>query len=152
MGSESSADPPLCGENPQSFNSRLQVTEAVMKNSQLILTSRRRVTRVTWSPHALPTPAAAFLVAAGRKAHSLSWCSQLFRLCRMEEIDVVKNKRERSDSWITEQTGEWRVRFGVLKRWPWHLKRNGKHLTETPNLYLPLLTQYIYNYLMLHYL
>lgn len=37
---------------------------------------------------AAPAPAAS-LVAAGRKAHSLGWCSKLFRLCRMEEKEVV---------------------------------------------------------------
>lgn len=39
-----------------------------------------------------------FLVTVGRKAHSLGWCSKLFRLHKLQvkEKDVVKN-RERDD-------------------------------------------------------
>lgn len=70
MGSESSADPPLCGGNPQSFSSRLQVTEAVMKNSELILTSLRKVKRVSHYPSCLSVHTKA-TVAKRRNAYLL---------------------------------------------------------------------------------
>lgn len=77
MGSESSADPPLCGGNPQSFSSRLQVTEAVMKNSELILTSLLKVKWVSHYPPCLSVNTKA-TVAKRRNAYLLCLCSKLF--------------------------------------------------------------------------
>lgn len=109
MGSESSADPPLCGGNPQSFSSGLQVTEAVMKNSELILTSLLKVKRASHYPpcFSVNTKAA---VAKRRNASLLCSCWKLFGLyCGDSELrrNTWKNRRERSDSWITESPREW---------------------------------------------
>lgn len=83
MGSESSADPPLCGGNPQSFSSRLQVTEAVMKNSELILTSLLKVKRVSHYPPCLSVNSKA-TVTKRRNAYLLRLCSKLFGLCYVD--------------------------------------------------------------------
>lgn len=92
MGSESSADPPLCGEKPPEL--QLQATGYRSRHEKFTADINKSESKAR---HMIP--AAAFLVAAGRKAHSLSWCSQLFRLYRMKEKEVVKNRGGgRSDS------------------------------------------------------
>lgn len=112
MGSESSADPPLCGGNPQSFSSRLQVTEAVMKNSELILTSLLKVKRVS---HYLPCLSVntKATVTRRRTADLLCLCSGLFGLfsvdSKIKERCCKKQKRERANSWISENPREWEV-------------------------------------------
>ena len=109
MGSESSADPPLCGGNPQSFSSRLQVTEAVMKNSELILTSLLKVKRVS---HYLPCLSvnSKATVAKRRNADWLCLFSELLVLyyadTEIRRKMLCKAKMERSDSRITENPRE----------------------------------------------
>lgn len=100
MGSESSADPPLCGGNPQSFSSGLQVTEAVIKNSELILTSLLKVKRASHYPpcFSVNTKAA---VAKRRNASLLCSCWKLFGLyCGDSELrrNTWKNRRERGQT------------------------------------------------------
>lgn len=100
MGSESSADPPLCGGNPQSFSSRLQVTKAVMKNSELILTSLRKVKRVSHYPSCLSVHTKA-TVAKRRNAYLLCLCSKLFGLYYVEselKKKILEKEEERQDS------------------------------------------------------
>lgn len=109
MGSESLADPPLCGGNPQSFSSRVQVTEAVMKNSELILTSLLKVKRVSHYPPCLSVNTKA-TVAKRRNAYSLCSCSKTIWvvLCRFrtKKKDVVRNRRGRPDTCITQSPRE----------------------------------------------
>lgn len=110
MGSESSADPPLCGGNPQSFSSRLQVTEAVMKNSELILTSLLKVKRVSHYPLCLSVNTKA-TVAKRRNACLLCLCSELFGLyCVDSELKRKMWGREERKSrqlhyWGSDRSG-----------------------------------------------
>lgn len=105
MGNESSADLPLCGRNPQSFNSGLQVTEAIMKNSELILTSLLKVKRVSHYPPCLSfNPKAT--VAKGRNVSSLCLCAQRLGLCCVDSEPgrnmLLKKKKKRKRKQMEE--------------------------------------------------
>lgn len=80
MGSESSADPPLCGEKPPEL--QLQATGYRSLHEKFTADINKSESKAR---HMIP--ATAFLVSAGRKAHS-----ELV----LPTIQAVQNERERS--------------------------------------------------------